>query len=114
MFHQGRTMATTRDKASDRLVPKVKQIVVEVLELDVPVDSISDEAVIFEGDLAADSIQALEIITGVEDEFGILFDDEELNAELLASVGTLAEATREKLHRLASAGDAIKGGHEPR
>jgi|GEM_PF-3276555 len=78
---------------------RVKRILVDTLELDLDPESINDNAVVFEGDLFADSIQALEIITGIEDEFGILFDDDELGIEMFDSVANLVEIVHRKLTR---------------
>ncbi|MDH3688933.1 MAG: acyl carrier protein [Gammaproteobacteria bacterium] len=44
-----------------------------------------------------DSIEALALVTRIEEEFGIFFDDEELTVELFRTIGTLAEQVRRKL-----------------
>ncbi|MBG88095.1 MAG: acyl carrier protein [Verrucomicrobiales bacterium] len=62
--------------------PKVKAIVVE--QLGVAEDQITPEAKFIE-DLGADSLDTVELIMGLEEEFGIEVPDEE--AEKLISVG---------------------------
>lgn len=106
-------MATTDERTSDGEPPTsgsessdarasiartVRQILLATLELELPLESLSDETVIFEGDLGADSVQAVELITRLEEEFDIAFEDEELSAEMLETVGTLTDAVWNK-HR---------------
>lgn len=79
------------------LETRVKQILVQTLELDIAPEDIGDQDVIFEGDLAADSIASLEIITQLEDEFGFMYSDDEIGAEMFASVATLIETVKVKL-----------------
>lgn len=62
--------------------PKVKDIIVE--QLGVGADQVSPEAKFIE-DLGADSLDTVELIMALEEEFGIEVPDEE--AEKLVSVG---------------------------
>jgi acyl carrier protein len=49
--------------------------------------------------LGLDSVEALVLITEIEAEFDIGFDDEELTVNLFKNIGTLAEFVRNKLSR---------------
>ena len=58
------------------------------------------------GELAIDSIVALELIARVEEEFGIVISDEDITPELVASYRVLADYIRDKL-RPAAKGPTI-------
>jgi len=76
---------------------RMKELLVEVLEVSIAPSQLSDEEVIFEGELDADSIMALEILTSVEDRFGIVFEDSDVTMRMLQTVSTLVEAVHAKL-----------------
>ena len=63
---------------------KVKEIIVE--QLGVNADQVNPEAKMIE-DLGADSLDAVELVMAIEEEFGIEVPDEE--AEKLVSVGDI-------------------------
>ena len=71
---------------------QIKKLIVERLRLEVEADAIDSSAPLFgtEG-LGLDSIDALELVLGVEQEFGVRIDDEEVGSHALASVDTLAD-----------------------
>jgi acyl carrier protein len=72
--------------------PRIKQILVDRLKLDRAPESIGDSEPLFgpEG-LGLDSIDALELVLGVEQEFGVKIENEEVGGEALSSVDRLAE-----------------------
>ena len=70
---------------------RVKEILVETLDLeDVSIEEISDEMDLFESDLGLDSIDALELVVGLEKEFGVKFENSEESKHVLRNVNTLA------------------------
>lgn len=71
---------------------RIKQILVDRLKLDRAPESIGDGEPLFgpEG-LGLDSIDALELVLGVEQEFGVKIENEEVGSEALSSVDRLAE-----------------------
>lgn len=83
----------------DELKPRIRQLIVKQLKLDVDPASIRDDAPLF-GDaddgLGLDSIDALELVLGVEKEFGIKVQDEEVGVKAFASVDALCEFIRQK------------------
>jgi acyl carrier protein len=76
---------------------RVKQTIVQALKLDLEIDEIADDEVLFGDGLDADSMAVLEIVFAIEEEFDIRVEDEELRVELFDSVRTLVEYVEEKL-----------------
>ena len=50
-----------------------------------------------------DSMAVVSLITGIEERFGIIIDDEEIDGNLFADVGSLSDFVASKLARPASA-----------
>jgi acyl carrier protein len=72
---------------------KIKELIVEVLMLEdvVPTDIESNEPLFIDG-LGLDSIDALELAMGLEDEYGVVItDNPEKNEKIFMSVSSLAE-----------------------
>ncbi len=76
---------------------KVKQLLIERLQLEgmTPAD-IDDAAPLFGEGLGLDSIDALELVIGIEKVFGVRIQDEEVGAVAFASVNALVEFLRSK------------------
>jgi acyl carrier protein len=55
------------------------------------------ETPLIEGGLNLDSVNLLELLVRVEEAFGVTIDDEDITAELVASVGSLAAFVRREL-----------------
>ncbi len=72
------------------LKDKIKNLLVERLNLDIPASEIGDSMALFGEGLGLDSIDALELVLGIEQEFNVKIEDEEVGAEALASVDSLA------------------------
>lgn len=86
------TETTTNADLQDR----IKQLIVTRLKLEVDPASIDSQAPIFGGGLGLDSIDALELVLGIEQEFGVRIDDEEIGSAALASVEALAAFLAER------------------
>ena len=75
---------------------KVKDLIVRRLKLEIDPASIEDEAPLFGEGLGLDSIDALELVLGLEQEFGIKVADEEVGIKAFKSVDSLADFIQEK------------------
>lgn len=84
--------AVTDSELKDR----IKRLLVERLKLETEPSEIADDQPLFGEGLGLDSIDALELVLGLEQEFGVRIEDEEVGGEALASVNALADFVREK------------------
>jgi acyl carrier protein len=76
---------------------KVKELIIERLQLEgMSPDGIDDAAPLFGDGLGLDSIDALELVIGIEKSFGVRIQDEEVGAKAFASVDALVEFLRSK------------------
>ena len=84
--------------AATPLKEQIKQLIVTRLKLEVDPASIESAAPLFgEGGLGLDSIDALELVLGVEQEFGVKIEDQEVGSQALSSVDSLAAFVAEKM-----------------
>ena len=82
---------------ADRTVEaRIKRMIVRTLELKIDPEEIEEDEMLFGGGLGLDSVATLEIIVGLEDEFGIEVQDEDLRVELFDSVKALADYVRQQ------------------
>jgi acyl carrier protein len=83
---------------------ELKRILVEKLKLDRAPESIADDELLFapEG-LGLDSIDALELVLGIEQRFGIQLGNDEVATEALATIDHLARFLVDKKPELAAA-----------
>ena len=76
---------------------KVKELIIERLQLEgMSPDEIDAAAPLFGDGLGLDSIDALELVIGIEKTFGVRIQDEEVGAKAFASVEALVEFLRGK------------------
>jgi acyl carrier protein len=90
----------------NELKDKLRQIFVKALRLHRTPESIPDDNLTSE--LGLDSINSLEVLIWVENEFGIQIDDEDLSVALINSLDVLAAYVENKL--LAKNGAAVESG----
>jgi len=81
---------------TEDLQSKIKELIVKRLKLEVKPEEIDNAAPLFGTGLGLDSIDALELVVGLEQEFGIKVKDEEVGKEIFTSVNTLAEYVKKK------------------
>ena len=85
-----------------QLAEKVKQIVIQ--QLGVKAEEVKPEARLVE-DLGADSLDAVELVMALEEEFGVEIPDED--AAKLVTVGAVVQYLEQKLNPV-QVGDEVK------
>jgi acyl carrier protein len=78
---------------------RIKRIIVEKLELGTKTKQLTSETPLIDGGLNMDSINVLELISLIEEEFGIVVGDEDMNIELLGNIGSLAAYVRTQMQQ---------------
>ncbi len=82
----------TEQAIPEDLKTQISRLIVERLKLEIEADKIrSSEPLFGDEGLGLDSIDALELVLGIEQEFGVRIEDEEVGSQALASVDALAE-----------------------
>ena len=77
--------------ASDEQKSRVKAMLVEQLHLRMEASEIGDETPLFgDAGLGLDSVDAIELVAGIEQEFGVKFASEDEAREVLVDVNHLA------------------------
>ncbi len=77
---------------NDHLIEKIKQLIIERLKLaDMTPAMIEKDAPLFGEGLGLDSIDALELVLGLEKEFGVVIPDAEVGKKVFQSVRTIAQ-----------------------
>jgi acyl carrier protein len=82
--------------ARSDMARRVKDLIVRRLKLEIDPASILDDAPLFGEGLGLDSIDALELVLGLEQEFGIKVEDEEVGVKAFASVNSLVDFIEQK------------------
>ena len=76
----------------DNLIQGVKNLIVQRLKLvDMTSEMIDTDAPLFGEGLGLDSIDALELVLGLEKEYGIIVPDAEVGKRVFQSVRTMAQ-----------------------
>ncbi len=78
------------------LVDTIIRVMVDRLDLTLDAASLSSDTKLVGGGLVLDSMAILEIVTGVEDELGIMVDESQLEPEVFENIGTLARFLSEQ------------------
>ena len=74
---------------------KIKELIIERLQLDgMTPEEIEDGTPLFGEGLGLDSIDALELVIGIEKVFGVRIQDEEVGAKAFASVNAMVDFLR--------------------
>lgn len=75
---------------------RIKELIVERLFLKIKPEEIADDTPIMEA-LGVDSVSVFEIVVGLEEVYGISFEDEEFKIETFRTPKSIAEYVRRKL-----------------
>jgi acyl carrier protein len=85
------TRDATRAPAEEHLRAELKSFIVDHLKLkDVDPASLTDDAPLVGGGLDLDSIDVLELVTGIEKRYGLRIEDPDIVVKVFTSVNTLA------------------------
>jgi len=76
----------------DELIAELKLKIIAALNLiDIKPDDIKPQAQLIGGELGLDSIDVLELVMMLEEDYGIVIDTKELGMEVFASLETMAD-----------------------
>jgi acyl carrier protein len=76
----------------NEIVQRVRGLLATRLKLAKAVDNIGDDTPLFgPAGLGLDSIDALELVLGLEKEFGVVIEDRTVAVQVLSSIRTIAE-----------------------
>jgi acyl carrier protein len=79
-------------RVTEELMMDVKKLIIERLKLEeIAVEDIDIDAPLFGEGLGLDSIDALELVIGLEKEYGVSIPDAEVGREVFQSVRTIAQ-----------------------
>ena len=78
-----------------KMIEKVKQIIIDKLNFDLEYNEISEDGPLFIMGLGLDSVDALELVVGIEKETGVIITDEDLDA--LLTINTIVDFIFEHL-----------------
>jgi acyl carrier protein len=82
----------------DETKKRIREILSVRLNLSTAVEKIKDDATLFGPDsLGLDSIDALELVLGLQKEFGVAIEDRALAVRVLVSIDTIAEYLESRL-----------------
>jgi acyl carrier protein len=82
---------------SNDLIEKIKNLIIHRLKLvDLMPEMIENDAPLFGEGLGLDSIDALELVLGLEKEFGVIIPDAEVGKKVFQSVKTMAQYVLEQ------------------
>jgi acyl carrier protein len=82
---------------TDDLIEKIKNLIIERLKLtDLTPEMIETDAPLFGEGLGLDSIDALELVLGLEKWFGVIIPDAEVGKKVFQSVRTMAQYVLEQ------------------
>ena len=81
--------------SDERIEDQLKELIVERLFLKIQPSDIGDEDNLMEAH-GIDSVQVLEIVVGLEEDYGVSFEDEDFDIEIFQTVKSIADFVREK------------------
>ncbi len=82
---------------NDHLIEKIKELIIQRLKLaDMTPEMIETDGPLFSEGLGLDSIDALELVLGLEKEFGTIIPDAEVGKKVFQSVRTIAHYVLEQ------------------
>lgn len=68
---------------------EIERILAEILSLDVDATALDDDTALMGALPEFDSMAVVSILTAIEDQYGIVIDDDEVDADIFETVGSL-------------------------
>ncbi|MBN2353011.1 MAG: hypothetical protein JXD23_10620 [Spirochaetales bacterium] len=97
--------AASRNEKRRETLRRVKEVLITRLNLGMEAEHIDDDSPLFGMGLGLDSIDALELVVGIEEEFGVTIKED--NLEVFLSVNTLVDYILSSEQRVAADGATI-------
>lgn len=82
---------------SDQVLEKLKQILIEDLDLNLSYEDLDEKVPLFEGGLALDSVVVVELISFIEKRFNIELQEELLKMEAFKDLQSVVQVIQEQL-----------------
>ncbi len=79
------------------IIDEVKQVLGETLQLGARVEGFSSETPLFGAIAEFDSLAVVTVVNAIEERFDIFVEDDEIEADVFATIGSLADFVRQKL-----------------
>ena len=76
---------------------QVRQIVGDVLQLGERTERMQPDTALLGNIPEFDSMAVVSLLTAIEDEYGCVFEDDEINAEVFSTIGSLTEFVETKI-----------------
>jgi acyl carrier protein len=83
---------------SEELSQQIKEMIVERCFLDLSPEEIEDDAPLME-EVGLDSVQILEVVVGLEELFGVTFEEADFDLENFSSVAAITQWVRGQLEQ---------------
>jgi acyl carrier protein len=96
---------------NESIAARIKAIMVQVLDLDIPPEQIDDELSLYSSSIRLDSLGFLHLIIALEAEFGRQIDDDDVMEANLETVGNLIQLFEDKLVAEPLRDQAASAGH---
>lgn len=77
-------------------LPRIKKILRDTLNLGDRAEKLTADSPLLGGLPEFDSMAVVTVVTMIEDELGVTIDDDELSADVFATVGSLADFVAQK------------------
>jgi acyl carrier protein len=81
---------------SRSLEDRVRELIVRCLRMKIEPSELGTDALLFGGEYGLDSIDALELVVGLEKEFKVSIKDQKVGEKVLRSVASIASFLREQ------------------
>jgi len=80
----------------DSILEQVRTVLIDTLKLDAAAREWSGDAPLFGSVPELDSLAVINVVTAIEDRFGIHIEDDEVSGELFATLSALADFVEAK------------------